>query len=86
MPFAVSDGPSYEVCAANTLEATASGIAAMLEAGQTPPTPLRERKRDQQLNIRITADERLRLEALAAQDGFRSVSDYVRSIALRWTG
>lgn len=83
MPFAMSDGRSYEACAANTLEATASGIAVMLEAGQTPPTSLRERKRDQQLNIRITAEERLRLEALAANDGFRSVSDYVRSAALR---
>lgn len=83
MPTAMSDGKTIEECAANTLEATASGIAVMLEAGQTPPAPAREGKRDQQINIRLTADERLRLESLAAREGYRSVSDYVRSVALR---
>ncbi len=83
MPFAMSDGKTIAACIASTLEATACGIAAMLEAGQTPPSPAREAKRDQQLNLRLTADERFRLESAAQAAGFRSVSDFVRSAALR---
>jgi predicted RNase H-like HicB family nuclease len=86
MPFAASDGPTLQECATNTLEATASGIAAMLEDGETPPAPANDGKRDQQLNIRLTARERLLLEGLAAREGFRSVSDFVRSAALRRAG
>ena len=83
MPYAMSDGDTIEKCVANTFDATASGIAVMLEAGQTPPAPAHEGKRDQQVNIRLTAEEKLRLEGLASRDGFRSLSDYVRSAALR---
>lgn len=83
MPSVMGGGKSIAACYKDTLEATAFSIGVMLEAGQTPPAPAREGKRDQQINIRLTADERLRLESLAARDGFRSVSDYVRSVALR---
>lgn len=82
MPTVMSDGKTVTACVRNVLEATALAIAATLEDGQTPPAPAREGKRDQQINIRVTADEKLRLESLAARDGFRSVSDYVRSAAL----
>lgn len=82
MPFAMGDGATIEDCAAAVLDATACGIAALLESGETPPAPAREGKRDQQVNIRLTAEERLTLESLANREGFRSVSDYVRSAAL----
>lgn len=82
MPTVMGGGKTMAACHRDTLEATAFSIGVMLEAGQTPPAPAREGKRDQQINIRLTADERLRLESLAAREGYRSVSDYVRSVAL----
>lgn len=86
MPFAMSEGTTLEACAANTFEATACGIAAMLENGESPPSPASEGKRDQQVNIRLTADEKSRLEHAARREGYRSVSDLIRAAALRAAG
>lgn len=83
MGMVMGHGRTVESCATATLDATTIAIATMLESGQSPPAPAREGKRDQQINIRLTAEEKLRLESLAARDGFRSISDYVRSAALR---
>ncbi|MFN0131846.1 MAG: plasmid mobilization protein [Phycisphaerales bacterium] len=83
MPFAMSDGHTVAKCMASTLEATASGIATMLERGETPPSPAREGKRDQQVNLRLTADEKMTLEGFANREGFRSLSDFIRTAALR---
>ncbi|MBL8759723.1 MAG: hypothetical protein JNL50_00315 [Phycisphaerae bacterium] len=82
MPGVMGGGDDLAACVKDTLEATAASIALILESGDTPPAPAREGKRDQQVNIRITAEERLTLESLANREGFRSVSDYVRSTAL----
>jgi|GEM_PF-490328 len=82
MPYAMSEGSTIEACAANTLEATANGIAAMLESGARPPSPAVQDKREEQLNIRLTTDERVRLDEAARQAGFRSVSDFIRTAAL----
>lgn len=86
MPMVMSDGASVEACVRAVLQATSATIATMLELGEEPPVPAAERTRDQQLNIRVSAHERLRLEALAREGGFVSVSDYVRSAALRSVG
>jgi len=86
MPYAMSDGPTIAACAANTLEATAASIATLLEDGRRPPAPSRDAVRTQQVNIRLSNDEKLQLEAAAKREGFRSVSDYVRSAALRGVG
>lgn len=80
--MAMGDGPDIASCAKAVLEAAVAGIASMLEAGETPPRPAKEGKRDQQVNIRLTTEERLALESAASRAGFRSVSDYVRSAAL----
>ena len=82
LPMVMADGPDIARCAAAVLEATTAALAAMIEAGDTPPSPAREGRRDQQVNIRLTAEEKLSLESLAAREGFRGVSDYVRSKAL----
>jgi hypothetical protein len=79
----MSDGPTLPRCARSTLDATALAVATMLEAGDTPPPPAREGKRDQQINIRLSAEEKLALEGIAAREGFRSLSDFVRTVALR---
>lgn len=86
MPGVMADGRTVASCAENVLDATIAAVATLLEQGQRAPSPTNQRKRDQQLNIRISAEERLRLQALAERDGFASVSDYVRAAALRSAG
>ncbi|MDP6542114.1 MAG: hypothetical protein QGF07_04935, partial [Phycisphaerales bacterium] len=53
----------------------------LLENGETPPLPCNQ-TRSEQLNIRISPLEKLRLESATAQGGFRSISDYVRFAAV----
>jgi predicted RNase H-like HicB family nuclease len=83
LPYAMSGGKTPAECAASVLEATTLAVATMLEHGERPPAPASDARREQQLNIRITADERLRLEEGARKAGFRSISDFVRTAALR---
>jgi predicted RNase H-like HicB family nuclease len=83
MPFAFGEGKTIEACAADILEATALSIAVTLESGERPPTPSREATRNQQVNIRISAEEKMQLEAIAQRDGYRSLSDLVRAAALK---
>lgn len=82
MPLVFGDGETIEKCAAETLEATTTAIATLLELGENPPSPASESKREHQMNIRLTSIEKIRLEEAARQRGFRSVSDYVRTSAL----
>ncbi|MCC6428383.1 MAG: type II toxin-antitoxin system HicB family antitoxin [Phycisphaerales bacterium] len=86
MPTVMGDGKTLEACGRHVLEATTFVIAYMLEKGQTPPASSREGKRDQQLNIRVSAEEKLRLEAAARAGGYRSVSDYLRESGLNRAG
>ncbi|MGD9693678.1 MAG: type II toxin-antitoxin system HicB family antitoxin [Phycisphaerales bacterium] len=83
LPTVFADGSTLAQCAKETLEALTTTIATLLEQGERPPAPASEGKREQQVNIRLTADERLRIEETARQEGFRSLSDYIRHAALR---
>ncbi|MCE7969712.1 MAG: hypothetical protein DYG94_13350 [Leptolyngbya sp. PLA3] len=82
LPLAMADGKTLETCVKATLEATAAVIATMLELGQQPPAPAREGKRDQQVNIRLTSEEKMRLEEASRREGFRSLSDFLRASGL----
>ncbi len=82
MPLVMADGRTLESCANAVLEATVAAVAVLLESGQRPPSPARDAVRDQQVNIRLTAEEKLLLEDRARQAGFRSLSDYVRAAAI----
>jgi predicted RNase H-like HicB family nuclease len=83
MPTVMGGGATVEACVRDVLGATAASIATMLECDVTPPAPAREGKRDQQVNIRLTAEERLALDEAARRDGFRSISEFMRNAALR---
>ena len=78
----MSEGKDVQACMTNVLDATVGAIATTLESGGTPPAPAREGKRDQQVNVRISADEKMRLEEIARREGYRSVSDFIRAAAL----
>lgn len=86
MPTVFGDGPTIAACAKDTLESTTESICVMLEHGDTPPAPAREGKRDQQVNVRLSVEEKARLEAIASREGFRSISDYIRNAALNPDG
>jgi predicted RNase H-like HicB family nuclease len=83
MPLVMGGGRTVQACARDVLEATAATIANMLEKGDKPPAPASEGKRDRQVNLRLTAEEKFRMEQAARREGFRGLSDFIRSHALR---
>jgi predicted RNase H-like HicB family nuclease len=82
MPLAMGDGKTVDACVKSTLDGTIAAVATLLEAGEAPPSPSREGKREHQVNIRLSADEKFRLEHAAQAQGYRSLSDYMRAAAL----
>lgn len=82
MPLVMGDGKTVAKCVDSVIEAAIVTVASMLEKDEKPPAPAREGKRDQQVNIRLTAEEKLRLEEAARKEGFRSLSDFLRASGL----
>ncbi|MCC6682607.1 MAG: hypothetical protein IT445_17035 [Phycisphaeraceae bacterium] len=83
LPMVMADGKTVPLCAEATLEAQTTAVATMLEKGQNPPLASSSDKRSAQVNVRLTEEEKLRLEEAAQRQGFRGISDYVRSAALK---
>lgn len=82
LPWSLGDGPTPGDCVTETREALVTTVASMLEDGETPPPPASAEKRSEQINLRVTAEERLRLDTLARQHGFKGVADYLRTRGL----
>ena len=82
LPRVFGGGETPAECVANTRQALESAVAYMLEQDQHPPTPAREGLRTEQVNVRLTAGEKILLETTARRKGFTGVSDFVRSAAL----
>ena len=76
------DGKTVNQCMEDTREALRGAVATMLEQGQEPPTPAREGTRTQQVNVRLTAEEKVVLEFTARRKGFKGLSDFIRAAAL----
>jgi predicted RNase H-like HicB family nuclease len=79
LPNAMNDGPTAAACVENVRAILATTVATLLEAGETPPPPAAEGVRSEQVNVRLTAEERLAMEAAAHRGGFRGVSDFLRA-------
>ena len=62
--------------------AFAGWVAYLLEEGHKPPTPAQAGMRTAQVNVRLTAEEKVLLETTAKQKGFQGLSDFVRAAAL----
>lgn len=82
LPTVFADGPTPEACVKSIREALAVAVGTMLEMGETPPAPASDRTRREQVNIRVSSEEKLRMEEAARSRGFRGVSDFVRSTTL----
>jgi predicted RNase H-like HicB family nuclease len=81
-PTAMNDGKTPDECVATTRDILTTAVASMLEDGQTPPPPVSEQKRTEQINIRLTTEEKLVLTEAAHSSGFRGISDYIRNAGL----
>ncbi len=82
IPTVFSTGASPDECVRKVRDALTVAVASLMEAGVRPPQPVSEGQRQEQMNIRLDPEEKLLLKEAASQRGFRSVSDYVRAIAL----
>lgn len=81
-PEAIGVGES-EVDAIDAARQSAEiGVCVMLEEGQRPPAPAREQIRTQQINVRVTPEEKAFLETRSREKGFRGLSDFVRAKAM----
>lgn len=82
LPNTMGDGPTPEACYASVRQALVVTVAYLLERGEAPPPPAREQRRTEQVNVRLTAEERLLLEAASRREGAAGLSDFVRQAAL----
>lgn len=82
LPHTFADAATPNRCVAKTREALASSVAYLLENDQKPPAPASERVRSLQVNVRLTPEERVVLEATARRKGFKGLSDFIRAAAL----
>ncbi len=82
LPSVFGDGKTVAQCFQNTREALAGAIAYLLEQCQKPPAPARAGTRTQQVNVRLSAEEKTLLEATAKQKGFHGLSDFLRTVAI----
>jgi predicted RNase H-like HicB family nuclease len=82
LPHVMNDGRTPDECVEKTRDILTTAIAHMLENGEAPPAPAGENKRSEQINVRLTPEEKLLLEEAARNKGFRGISDFVRSTSL----
>jgi predicted RNase H-like HicB family nuclease len=86
MPYVMSDGKTPDECVRATRDALTVTVATALERGEVPPAPASDNKRTEQINVRVTPQEKLILEEAARSRGFRGIGDFVRSTSLANAG
>ena len=84
-PEAMGDGKTPTACIKATRKALVAAVATMIEAGETPPAPARQGVRSEQVNVRLTQEEKAVLETTAKKKGFRGLSDFIRAGAMAFT-
>jgi predicted RNase H-like HicB family nuclease len=82
MPGVMNDGKTPDECVEKTRDILTTAIAYLMEKGEPVPTSASENTRTEQVNVRLTAEEKLLLEEAARSKGYRGVSDFVRSASL----
>ena len=83
---AMGGGKTIQTCLKDIRKSMTLWIATMLEDGRQPPAPASDEKRTAQVNVRLTVDEKFRIEEASRRAGFRGVSDFVRAAALDKAG
>ncbi|HMD53982.1 MAG TPA: type II toxin-antitoxin system HicB family antitoxin [Phycisphaerae bacterium] len=85
MPLVMADGKTAKQCVANTHDALVAAVATMIEHHEPVPAPTLEAKRTEQVNVRLTREEKMLLESSAKRKGFEGISDFLRVAALKAT-
>jgi predicted RNase H-like HicB family nuclease len=79
LPKVLARGKTREQCLADLRENVVDAVAAILDLGRIPPRP-GEKGLTEQVNIRLSREEKQRAEKLAHEQGFRGLADYVRAV------
>jgi predicted RNase H-like HicB family nuclease len=82
MPHVFGDGDTVAKCVKDTRAALQGAVAYLLEEGRRPPPPARGGKRTQQVNVRLTPEEKVVLETAARDQGFAGLSEFIRAAAM----
>ncbi len=84
LPGVFADGKTPNECLRATFLAIETTVATMLEAGEKPPSPASAARRTEQINIRLTPEEKLLLGEQTGRSGYSGLSEFVRAVALEW--
>src|SRR5687767_12730777 len=76
MPYVMNDGKTPDECVKATRESLAVAVAVLLEEGEMPPAPASGGKRSEQINVRLTTEEKQLLENVARNRGFKGLADF----------
>lgn len=82
MPLVFGDGKTPEACVESTRQAMLAAVCYLIESGKAPPTPASGGRRTEQVNVRLSVEEKLVLESTAKRKGFQGISDYLRAAGL----
>jgi predicted RNase H-like HicB family nuclease len=82
IPTVFADAKTPEKCYRATQDALTVAVATMIECGQRPPQPASMGLRTEQVNVRLTAEEKMLFANAAMNLGFKGISDFIRSTAL----
>jgi len=82
LPTVFADAKTPEKCYRATEDALMVAVATMIECGQRPPQPASAGRRTEQVNVRLTSEEKLLFANAATNLGFKGISDFIRSTAL----
>ncbi|MGB2863536.1 MAG: type II toxin-antitoxin system HicB family antitoxin, partial [Sedimentisphaerales bacterium] len=82
LPTVFADAKTPEKCYRTVEEALMVAVATMIECGQRPPQPASAGRRTEQVNVRLTAEEKLLFANAAMNLGFKGISDFIRNTAL----
>jgi predicted RNase H-like HicB family nuclease len=83
LPFVLAKGRTAEDCLAMLEREIVHLVTTFLASGQTPPAAS-DCRRIAQINVRVLPEEKLALEEIAREEGFRSVSDLMRKLATEY--
>ncbi len=82
LPTVFADAKTPEKCYRAAEDALMAAVATMIECGQRPPQPASAGRRTEQVNVRLTAEEKLLFANAAMNLGFKGISDFIRNTAL----
>lgn len=82
LPGVIVTRATADACLEACRRAMAVAVAVLLREGGRPPSPMVEQKLEEQINFRVTREDRLRIEGASHAAGFRGVSEFVRNAVL----